>query len=168
MKNMIRAGLVLLMIMMIQTTKAQLKGFSIGPFVEAGWPVGDFADTHNYGLGAGLGADIKLPGKWGVTGSIGYMQFNGKNISTPEGTIKAPAIKAVPFRAGLKYRALPLLYLKLEGGVANYTGDSQSAFIASPGIGIRLLNFEFQGKYEAWIRNGNTNAFWGLKAGFNF
>jgi hypothetical protein len=119
-------------------------------------------------LGAGIGADIKLPGKWGVTGSVAYMRFNGKEISTSEGNIKAPAIKAVPFRAGIKYRALPLLYLKMETGIANYSGERNSAVIASPGIGLRLLNFELQGKYEAWIGSNETNAFWGIKAGFNF
>src|SRR5689334_9902247 len=122
MVNLFRIGLVLLLTFSLQTLKAQLKGFSIGPFVEAGWPVNDFANTHHYGLGAGIGADIKLPGKWGVTGSIAYMQFNGKEVSTNEGAITAPAIKAVPIRAGIKYRVLPLLYLKMESGIANYSG----------------------------------------------
>ena len=85
-----------------------------------------------------------------------------------EETTKAPAIKAVPIRAGIKFRVLPLIYLKMESGVVNYSGDQRSAFIVSPGIGVRLLNLELQGKYENWVGNGNTHSFWGLKAGFNF
>src|SRR5207253_357367 len=41
--------------------KAQLKGFSIGPYVEAALPVGDFGDFYKSGIGGGLGVDIKLP-----------------------------------------------------------------------------------------------------------
>lgn len=168
MKNFLRVGLIIVTLTFVQKGNAQLKGFSIGPYAEIGWPVSDFSRTHNYGLGAGFGADIKLPGRLGLTGSIGYMQFNGKEVNTSEGSFKAPPVKAFPIRAGLKFRALPLLFMKLEGGVANYNGDNGAAFIASPGIGIRVLNFEFQGKYEAWIKSGNTQAFWGLKAGINF
>lgn len=159
----------LTVLIIAQVGRAQLKGFSIGPYAEMGFPAGGFANTHNNGLGAGLAADIKLPGKLGLTGSVGYMQFGGKTLTTPEGaSYKENAVKAFPIRAGLKFRALPLIYFKLEGGVANYTGNnSGSAVIASPGIGIRILNFELQGKYEAWFKDG-TNGFWGLRAGINF
>lgn len=169
MKKIVSFSVVFIMLSALYSPcMAQLKGFGIGPFVEAGWPTGNFQDTHKMGLGAGIGADIKLPGKLGLTGSLSYMQFNGKTITTPEGDRVMPDIKAVPIRAGLKYRVLPLLYFKLEGGVANYTGGDGSAFIASPGIGLRILGFDFQGKYEAWLKDGNTYAFWGLKAGINF
>lgn len=143
----------------------QLKGFGIGPYVEAGWPTGSFESTHKMGVGAGIFADIKLPGKLGITGSAGYMQFGGKST---EGT-SYPSVKAIPIRAGLKYRPLPVLYFKLEGGVANYMDDmSGSAFIASPGVGVRVLGLDFQAKYEAWLGNGDTHGFWGLRAGINF
>jgi hypothetical protein len=169
MKKM-RGLFLVVLVLAFQLSNAQLKGFSLGPYVEAGWPAGnDFKTTHKYGLGAGLTADIKLPGALGLTGSAGYMQFMGKTITTAEGTQKAPAIKAFPIRAGLKLRVAPLIYFKLEGGAANFTdGESGSAFIASPGIGVRLLMFDFQAKYEAWLKNGSNISFWGLRAGLNF
>lgn len=148
---------------------AQLKGFGIGPYVETGWPVGDLKDTHKQGFGAGLSADIRLPGKIGITGSVGYMQFNGRTVQTPEGSYEASTLKAFPIRAGLKFRPVPLIYIKMEGGAANYTGaNSGSAFILSPGIGVRVLGIDIQAKYEAWLKDGMNNAFWGLRAGFNF
>ena len=146
--------------------QAQLKGFSLGPFVEAGWPTGSFKETNKNGYGAGLGADVRL-GKIGVSGSVGYMHFGGKTINKEDGNIAMPSINAVPVRVGLKYRIVPALYAKLESGVAKFTGGDQSAFIISPGIGVRILGFDFQAKYEIWKKQ-ETYSFWGLKAGINF
>lgn len=150
---------------------AQLKGFSIGPYVEAGWPLSDLKNTHKQGFGGGISADIRLPGKIGITGSAGYMQFNGKTLVSTEGAQNSiPDLKAFPIRAGLKYRPVPLIYFKMEGGAANFTGSgaSGSAFILSPGIGVRILGIDVQAKYEAWLKDGMNNAFWGLRAGLNF
>jgi len=147
--------------------QSQLKGFSLGPFVEAGWPTGSFQETNKNGYGAGFGADIRL-GKIGLTGSVGYMHFGGKTIFKEEqGLVDMPSIKAVPVRLGLKYRIVPALYVKMESGVAKFTGGDQSAVIISPGIGVRLLGLDFQAKYEMW-KNDQTYSFWGLKAGINF
>jgi hypothetical protein len=148
------------------TGSAQLKGFSIGPFLEAGWPTGNFKEKNKNGIGAGLGADIRL-GKIGITGSVGYMHFAGKTINKEDGSVKMPAINAMPVRAGLKYRLAPSLYAKLESGVAKFTGTNESALIISPGIGVRILGLELQAKYEVW-KNQEAYSFWGLKAGLNF
>ena len=149
------------------TGVCQLKGFSLGPFVEAGWPTGSFQETNKNGYGAGFGADVRL-GKIGLTGSVGYVHFGGKTIFKEEGgLVDMPSIKAVPVRLGLKYRIVPALYVKMESGVAKFTGGDQSAVILSPGIGVRLLGLDLQAKYEMW-KNEQTYSFWGLKAGINF
>lgn len=146
--------------------KAQLKGFSFGPYAELAKPMGQFDDTHKNGLGAGLSADIRL-GKWGLTGSAGFIHFPGKSVAPNGGTKDIPDINAFPIRAGFKYRLVPIVYVKLEGGVANFTKGNGSAVIVSPGIGLRILGLDVQGKYEAWM-NDVTNSFWGLKVGYNF
>lgn len=148
------------------TGSAQLKGFSVGPFVEAGWPTGNFQHSYKNGYGAGLGADIRL-GKIGLTGSVGYMHFGGKTIDKGGGMVKMPALNAMPVLGGIKYRLAPAIYARFESGVAKFTNSSESAFIISPGIGVRILGLELQAKYEVWKRN-ETFSFWGLKAGFNF
>jgi hypothetical protein len=150
---------------------SQVKGFGFGPYIEAGLPLADLKDTHKQGYGAGLSADIRIPGtKFGITGSAGYMQFNGKTVATQEGgTTGIPDLKAFPVRAGIKYRPVPVLYFKMESGAANFTGsNSGSAVILSPGIGVRVLGIDIQAKYEAWLKNGMNNAFWGARVGFNF
>ncbi|TWV97352.1 hypothetical protein [Chitinophaga pinensis] len=158
--------------------KAQLKGFSIGPYAEIGTPVGDFKDTHNSGFGGGLNADIKLIAGFGVTGSAGFMYFSGKSydIFDVEGnrvSVKAESIKALPVRVGLKYKfGFPLLYVKAEGGSATFVGGDADAYkgtaaIFAPGIGIRVLGLDVEGKYEMWFKDG-TSGFFGLKASYHF
>lgn len=147
--------------------RAQLKGFSLGPYAEIGSPTGNFKETNQNGYGAGLGADIRL-GKVGLTGSIGYMQFGGKkSVHAGDITMDYPSIKAVPLRVGLKYRFIPALYAKIESGVAKFTGSDQSGFIFAPGIGVRILGLDIQAKYEIW-KADPTYTFMGVKAGFNF
>lgn len=145
-------------------SQAQLKRFSLGPYVEAGFPVGDFGDINKTGIGVGLNADIKLVAGFGATGSVGYMRFGGKDV----GNTKFPAMQAIPVRVGLKYKLISILYVKLEGGVANFVGDYDgTAFLLSPGVGIRVLGLDVQAKYENWFRESGLG-FFGLKAGFNF
>ena len=159
-------GKIFLIVVVLACTKsasAQLKGFGIGPYVEMGWPAGDFQDTHKNGIGAGLSADIKLPGRLGITGSAGIMHFGGKTFNDG----KVDAINAIPIRAGLKFRPLPLIYFKVEAGTAHFTSNEKgSAFLLSPGIGVRILGIDIQGKYETWFKNGNYS-FWGIRAGLN-
>ncbi|MDB5253095.1 MAG: hypothetical protein JWP27_2264 [Flaviaesturariibacter sp.] len=143
------------------SAQAQLKGFSIGPYVEAALPVGDFGDFYKSGIGGGLGVDIKLPlTSLGVTASAGYMHFSPKNDITGN-------FNAIPIRAGLKYR-LSLLYIKLEAGAASITDNGGTAFIVSPGLGIRVLGLDVQAKYENWSKDKANSGFAGLKVGYNF
>lgn len=147
-------------------THAQLKIFSIGPYVEAAAPTGDFKETNKNGYGAGLNMDVRLS-KFGLTGSAGIMHFGGKTILNGEGSGKMPGVTAIPVRVGIKYHFAPLLYFKIEGGTANYTNGDKNAFILSPGIGVRVLGLDVQLKYESWIQDG-SRSFAGLKAGYNF
>lgn len=168
-------GMLLILCMTSNLSHAQLnplKRFSIGPFAEVGVPIGDLSDTHSTGFGAGLGADIKLIGGLAVTGSVSYMRFGGKEVDVAGvGSVKYDALQAIPVRVGLKYKfPIPLLYVKVESGAANYMGDyaDGSAVIFSPGVGIRVLGFDVQAKYEGWYKSGDNLSFWGLKAGWNF
>lgn len=154
-------------------SQAQLKRFSIGPYVETGVPTGDFKDTHNAGWGGGLNADIKLIAGLGVTGSAGYMRFSGKSFdfSAVDGPVgKYSALQAFPVRVGVKYKfSIPLLYVKVEGGTATYVGDYDgTAALFAPGVGIRFLGLDVEAKYESWFKDGDHVGFFGLKAGYNF
>ncbi|ATL49860.1 hypothetical protein COR50_13150 [Chitinophaga caeni] len=148
-----------------QDAHAQLKRFSIGPYVEAAFPTGDFSDTHKTGIGVGLGADIKLVAGLTAVGSVGFNYFKGETLNS----VKIPDAKVIPIRLGLRYKLVSILYIKVEGGTAQFLGDYNDGVGAlfAPGIGIRILGLDVEGKYESWFKDG-THAFWGLKASYNF
>jgi hypothetical protein len=148
------------------TADAQLKGFSVGPYAEMAWPSGNMKTENKKGIGAGVSADIRL-GKLGLTGSTGILRFGGNTADGPDGSVNYPSITVIPVRAGFKYRFVPLFYAKLEGGLAKYTDGTQSAFILSPGVGVRVLGLDVQAKYETWVGK-TTRTFAGVKVGYNF
>jgi hypothetical protein len=144
----------------------QLKGFSIGGYIEAAQPSGNLGETNKNGFGTGIGADIRL-GKLGLTGSAGFIHFAGKKIDKGDESFKMPAINAFPLRLGIKYRIKPFLYARLESGIAEFIGNREPAIIVAPGIAVRFLGIEVLAKYEIW-KNEVTYSFWGLKTSFNF
>jgi hypothetical protein len=161
-----KALLVMLILAASFTASAQLKGFSIGPYLEGAWPTGKLDQTNKNGIGVGLGADIRF-GNVGLVGSVGYMQFPGKTIQTNEGSFKNNSLNAVPIRVGLKFRPIPLLYFKVESGAARLSNDRGSAIIFAPGVGSRLLGLDISGKFETWRKDVNYS-FWGAKVSYNF
>ncbi|WP_143308906.1 outer membrane beta-barrel protein [Chitinophaga vietnamensis] len=163
-------SLLLMICASVQSSQAQLKRFSIGPFIEAGFPTGDFSNSHQTGYGIGLGADIKLVAGLTAVGSVSFMYFKGKkDVPTGTTTTTYPSAKVIPIRLGLRYSLVGPLYVKVEGGTAQFTGDYNNGVgaLVAPGIGVRLLGLDVEGKYEAWFKDG-THGFWGLKAGYNF
>jgi hypothetical protein len=149
-----------------QLTNAQLKGFSIGPYAERAWPGGNFEKLYNNGIGVGVGADVKLPGNLGLTGSLGVLRFTGKEFSKDGVNEEIPALTATPIRVGIKYK-LPLVYLKLEAGSAGMNDEKGGGMVFSPGAGIRILGLDVMVSYESWIRS-NSYSFWGLRASYHF
>ncbi|MBA2746992.1 MAG: hypothetical protein H0U44_12265 [Flavisolibacter sp.] len=156
----------LLVLLATLQAQAQLKGFSVGPYAERAWTTGDLQSKYENGFGAGIGADIKLPGKLGLTGSMGILRFGGKNIEHQGVNEKVKALMATPLRVGIKYR-LPIVYLKLESGTVKLNDGNGSALILSPGAGIRIFGLDVQAKYETWIRS-NPYSFYGIRAAYNF
>lgn len=161
-----RSLMMIALLFSVAAAHGQMKGFSLGPYAETAWPAGSSKTNYKNGIGAGLGADIRL-GKLGLTGSAGFMHFGGKRVNVGDGTVKNEAINAIPVRAGLKYRLAPTVYAKLEGGMAKFTNGNESAFIFAPGLAVRLFGLELQAKYERWNLS-EPLTFWGVKAGFNF
>ena len=52
-------------------SQAQIKPFSLGPYLERAWLTENHSVTHKDGLGIGLSADIRLSDRVGLTGSAG-------------------------------------------------------------------------------------------------
>src|SRR4051812_48850191 len=103
-----------------QPVSAQLKGFSVGPYIEVAKPRGNFSETNGRALGAGISADIKLKGRLSAMGSFGFLHFTRNS----DREFSTHSMNALPIRVGVKYK-LPLVYVKFETGTArlkNSTG----------------------------------------------
>jgi hypothetical protein len=62
------------------SSHAQLKGFSIGPYGEMIWPVGNAQQKYTTGIGGGINADIRVR-KFGVTASAGFIHLAGRQLT---------------------------------------------------------------------------------------
>lgn len=156
---MTRFLLLLLVIFSCDAAQAQIKPFSIGPYGEKAWMTGNSKELYKGGWGIGVTADIKLPARLSLTGSAGYFYAAGEET----GGTNYPSLTAFPLKAGLKIRPVPFLYLKMEAGTATVKSESSKPFIWSPGIGLRVINFDLQAKYEEWSGPVKLK-FWGLRA----
>jgi len=141
---------------------AQLKGFSIGPYIETAKPRGSFEETNGRAFGAGISADVKIVRKLSAMGSVGFLHF-GRNTAREFSTV---AVNALPVRVGVKYK-LPLVYLKFETGTARLKNNPGATPILSPGIGFRILGLDVQGSYETWV-NHEAGSFTSLKVAYHF
>ena len=163
MKKILPVAFLFLCTLSVKQGFSQLKGFSFGPYLEFGSPKGEFAKHNGNGLGAGLGADFKLAKKLSVMGSIGYMRFGREGGLLDS---KNSVVSAVPVRGGVRYK-LPLIYVKLETGVAKFNNDLPNALILSPGIGIRVLGLDIRGSYETWLGD-EGRSFAALRLAYHF
>ncbi len=163
MKKILAFALLLLFTLASGYASAQLKGFSFGPYLEFGSPKGEFAKHNKNGIGIGIGGDFKIAKKWSVMGSFGYMRF-GKEGGLLDA--KNSVVSALPIRGGIRYK-LPLVYLKLESGVAKFNNDLPNALILSPGIGLRILGLDIRGSYESWLGD-ESRSYAALRLAYHF
>lgn len=144
--------------------------FSIG--VIGALPTGDLKSTSNFGIGGSLQGEYKAAPELGLTVSVDYISFSGKNYSDLGTTIKYPTISLIPILAGGRYYFGGGAYISAQLGITSLkaSGESStSAFTYAPGIGYYLSpNFDLLLKYQAASKNGGTIAFIGLRAAYNF
>ena len=159
------------------SAKAQdpaMSGPKLGVGVEFGFPMGDFGDVRDFGVGGSLLYQHPIANKLNFTGSAGYLSFTGKEFTSPlGGTVKLDAAGFIPVKAGLRYFLAENIFVNGEVGAVFGTQDGAgTAFAYSPGIGVEFpvadkSTLELGGRYEGWSKNG-TSSFIGLRAAWNF
>jgi hypothetical protein len=143
--------------------------FSIG--LEAALPVGDFADSHSFGIGGSLQGDYSVAEKLAVTLNAGYTSYTGKKYDVPGfGSVKAPAIGLIPVLAGFKYALTDQLYGSAQiGATFSDQKNSGTAFTYAPGLGYKFSeNFDALLKYTGYSQDGGTLSTVGLRVAYTF
>lgn len=160
--------------LMFNTVNAQSKPeqSKLGLGLDVAFPVGNYKDVADYGLGFSLLYQNAVAQHLRITGNVGYLRFHGpaifSNIKYKEGY--------VPLKAGARYFITGQLFFSGEFGVAIPTANgygSGTAFIYTPGLGTEFRitksgSLDLGIRYESWARSNQTRSFAGIRAGYNF
>lgn len=139
-------------------SNAQSEGFSVGPNIDIGMPLGDFGDISTFGVGFRGTGQYNFNENFAVMASLGYMSFIGKKYHG----YKYDNTGAVTFRVGAKYYFSDGgFFAQGELGQASMSNHFGSAFLFSPGIGARFGELEIALKYEIWAQNATYYSHFG-------
>jgi len=148
------------------------KPFKIGAGAMIGLPVGDLGDIASLAYGVDLLGEYALDPTFGLTLSLGYVDFALK--SDYKNMLDELGLKAkmgmIPVLVGGKYYFSDKLYGSAQIGISFSTQkDGGSAFTFAPGIGYKISdNFDLMLKYQSATKDGSSTSFLGLRAGFSF
>ncbi len=152
-----------------QTKDPAMNGSKIGVGVDFAFPMGDFGDFMDYGVGGSLNFQAPIANKLNFVGEAGYLSFTSKEVLGQ--TYNSAAI---PLKAGVRYFLAENFYAQGQLGAAFATGDNNSgtAFVYAPSVGVEFpvsnkMAIDFGARYEGWSNNG-TSSFIGLRAALNF
>lgn len=158
----------------VKAQDAAMSGPKLGIGAEFGFPMGDFGDGFKFGFGGSLVYQHPIADKLNLTGSAGYLNFQGKDFEVEDfGTIEGGNVGFIPVKAGLRYFLAENIYVGGELGAVFSTEDGGgTAFAYAPGIGVEFpvadkSTIELGGRYEGWSKDG-TLSFIGLRLAWNF
>ena len=115
--------------------------FSVGP--EIGFATGSFSNSHSFGIGGTVQAEVSLQEHLYGTATFGIISYNGKSYGT--GT-KYKGETFLPLRIGAKYFFTGGVYGALQAGIAFLNNGGGTAFAYSPQLG-----YEFKTKSDKAI-----------------
>lgn len=157
--------------------------FSLGAELAA--PLGDFKKISSVGFGGTLQMDYLVDPALALTLNSGYINFNGKNVSTSFTagnppvtttiTTKYPGFGFIPVLGGIKYNFTPQFYGSAQLGVSFSTAkNGGSNFTYAPGVGYKFTdNFDALLKYTGYsVKSGlggsNSLNTLGLRIAYTF
>lgn len=132
--------------------------FSFGP--ELSLATGAFSDTHSFGIGASVQAEVLLQEHLYGTATFGLISYNGKSYGS--GT-KFKGETFLPLRVGAKYFLSGGVYGALQAGVAFLNNGGGTAFAYSPQLGYEFKTktdkaVDASFKYDGYSKNGTLGA----------
>jgi hypothetical protein len=132
--------------------------FSFGP--ELSLATGAFSNTHSFGIGASVQAEVLLQEHLYGTATFGLISYNGKSYGS--GT-KFKGETFLPLRVGAKYFLSGGVYGALQAGVAFLNNGGGTAFAYSPQLGYEFKTktdkaIDASFKYDGYSKNGTMGA----------
>ncbi len=131
-------------------------------------PLGDFKNSNDIGYGGSVDVEFKIP-MIATTffASAGYDRWKITNTNYSK--------YVTPFMGGIKYFIytpgnIISPYIGGAVGIATVNSNvpnssSESKFIWSPTVGIRISNFDINARYVSYFDNGITISWFGINVG---
>lgn len=146
--------------------------FGIG--VDGLLPVGNSANTENFGIGVTPRLQYSLSNSVALTFTSGIYHFFPKTISYPIGNGLTGTSKyksdIIPVKVGAKFFVGSNFYLAGEVGAAFEVaeGGGPVHFLYSPGLGYATKKWDIGARYESYGGNGYSDGIIGLRVAYGF
>jgi opacity protein-like surface antigen len=153
-----------------------MSGPKLGVGVEFGFPMGDFGDVSDFGVGGSLLYQHPIANKLNFTGTAGYMNFQGKDFEFAGETVDGGSLGVIPVKAGLRYFLAENIFVNAEAGAVFGTEEGfGTRFAYSPGLGVEFpvadkSALELSARYEGWSKGDGSISpqTIGLRLAWNF
>ncbi|HEX6193993.1 MAG TPA: hypothetical protein VFZ42_16585 [Chitinophagaceae bacterium] len=144
--------------------------FTFGAGLRLGLPVGDFSETHSFGVGGELQGEYNFSEKFSGVITTGYTSFFGKTIDFGFGEVDVDAVGLIPIIAGVRVYPSTSFFIGAQAGYGILTGggESEGAFMYQPQIGYNAEKFQLALNYNALSKDGSTLGHIGLTGIFKF
>jgi hypothetical protein len=152
-------------------TNAQApEGFQFGAGLRVGLPVGDFGDTHSFGIGGEVQGEYGFSETFSGVVTSGYNHFMGKKETIFGVEVEFESVGYVPILAGIRYYPAPSFFVGAQAGYGLLfgNGESEGAFNYQPQVGYNGSSFQVALSYNAMSKDGSTLGHIGLTGIFKF
>ena len=146
-------------------------GFHFGAGLSLGLPIGDFGDTHSFGIGVEAQGEYMFSEKFSGVINSGYTSFFGKDVDVPGfGTVEVESVGLIPILAGIRVYPAPQFFIGARAGLSILTGggESTSGFGYRPEIGYNGGPIQIALSYNGFSKDGETISHIGLTAIYVF
>ena len=144
--------------------------FSFGGGIRLGMPIGDFSDTHSFGIGAEVQGEYSFSENFTGIITAGYTSFFGKTVNFGFGDVELDAVGLIPIIAGVRVYPSSNFFIGAQAGYGILTGngDSEGAFMYQPQVGYNANKFQIALNYNGLSKDGSTLSHIGLTAIYKF
>jgi len=142
------------------------QGFQFGGGIRAAMPIGDFADTHSFGIGGELQGEYRFSYMLSGIITTGYTHFFGKTVTILGTDVEYDGVGLIPIIAGLRVYPSTNFFIGAQAGYGILTGggESDGAFNYQPQIGYNGERLQVAVNYNALSKDGTTLGHIGLTA----
>lgn len=151
--------------------RAQDGVFSFAAGANVALPIGDFADSHSFGLGVEAQGEYMFSEMFGAVFNTGYTHFFGKTEDLGGGvTVEYEGTGLIPILAGARVYPSSQFFIGARAGLGIFTGSGSSStgFAYRPEVGGNLGPVQIALSYNGWSKDGGSLGHMGLTILYRF